>query len=538
MKRRLVVASAMAVVVSAVFLPGSGVGSSVSGRYARALPAGLAKAIHARLGPGAIRLNSAALAVPAPELGLSVSLSADGTTALVGADGASNGKGAAYIFHVPDAGSWGSTGMPTAKLMNTPGPTTKQYFGNGVALSADGTTAAIGAPLAGGGDGLIYMFHVAAEDAWVSSSTPMATLRVSDGLLGFGLALSPDGTTLITGAPYYDFLYGGAYVFHVASEDAWASTSTPTATLSYANESPDDAGVGWEVALSGDGKTALLSDFYNPNGGGAFVYHVSAEDAWASTTTPDAILSDASIAGSDVLGSSVALSSDGRLALLGNDGANSHTGAVDVFHTSDAAAWASTSAPTATLTKAGGTANARFGGSVAVSSDGTTAFIGADGVGNNRGAAYIFRVADEGSWVSSSTPTATLTNSSGHAQDYLGYGLALSADGATGLAGASGVRFDTGAADVVHVSDASSWASTSTPTAILTVNALNRCVVPKLKGMKVLAAKAALVKRSCRLGTVSRVVHAGGTRGRIFFQSRPPGTRPPVGTKVNVKVKK
>ncbi len=87
--RRLVVASAIAVVLTAAFVPGSGFGSSPAavGGAQRAIPAGLVSAIHARLGAGAIRSSAATIATVNPNLGFSVALSADGTTALVGADG-------------------------------------------------------------------------------------------------------------------------------------------------------------------------------------------------------------------------------------------------------------------------------------------------------------------------------------------------------------------------------------------------------------------------------------------------------------------
>ena len=540
-ERRLVVASAIAVVATAAFLPGSGLGSStavVPG--AQATPAGLAAAIRARLGTGAIRSSLAARSTEGPRFGDLVAVSADGTTALVGAPFVRNGKGAAYVFHVSDAGSWSSSKTPTAALTNKAGPAKDQYFGLGIALSADGTTAFVGAPLADAGvSGAISVFHVPAEDAWASSSTPTATLKVSDGIaIGSSLAVSLDGTTLVAGAPYYNNFAGGAYVFHVSSEGAWPSTSTPTATLDNAGESQNDIAAGDAVAISGDGTTALLSDSLNPSGGGAYVYHVSAEDAWTTSSTPTAILSDANSASNDFLGSGLALSGDGTVALLGAPGVNAGRGAVDVFRTSGAAAWTSTSIPTATLTKAGGSQEDGLGWRAGMSADGTTALVTAPGLDAQRGGAYIFRVADEGAWASSSAPAATLTDSGGRARDSLGWGPALSADGATAFDGAPGVRFETGAVDVFHVADASSWASSSTPTAILTVSALNQCVVPRLRGLTVLAAKSALRARSCRLGRVRRVVRPHAKRGRVVSQSSGPGSRWAVGARVAVKVAK
>ena len=282
MHRRLVMASVIAV-VTAAFLPGSGFGSSAAAaRAAHAIPAGLAAAIHARFGAaGAIGSSSAPHGQRGPaHFGFSVALSADGTTALVGAPHVHGGGGAAYVFHVSDGGSWSSSDTPTAALTHTD-PSESHQFGFDVALSADGTTAFVGAP----GpfdqpDGAIYVFHVAAEDAWASSSAPTATLTgATVPLLGYVLAVSPDGTTIVAGDPDTNGSAGGAVVFHVSGEGAWATTSTPTASLSNAGESGNDQAVGISVAISGDGTTALVSDALSPTGGGAYVYHVAAENA-------------------------------------------------------------------------------------------------------------------------------------------------------------------------------------------------------------------------------------------------------------------
>jgi hypothetical protein len=520
-------------------------------RGASWIPAGLAGAIHARLGAGTIASSSAAQRQVGPaHFGFSVAVSADGTTALVGALDVRHSGGAAYIFHASSAGSWSSRSTPTATLTKAGLSSGRPRFGFDVALSADGTTAFVGAPYTGTGfppAGAIYVFHVSAENAWASTSTPTATLTASgEAHLGYVLAVAPDGTTLVVGSPYYNGGKGGAYVFHVASESAWASTSTPTATLSDALEASDDNGVGFSVAISGDGTTALVSDAFNSSGGGAYLYHVAAEDAWASSSTPTAILFDAISGGQDdFLGAGLALSGDGTVAFLGAPkiGTSGH-GYVDVFHAATEAAWATTPSPTATLTKAGGAKGDIFGFDVAASGDGTTALVHASGHAAGRGAAYIFHVSDEGSWASTSAPTATLTHSGVRAKDILrdGYdlprdGVALSGDGATALVGVPGFRFGTGAANVFHAASASSWTSDSTPAAVLTVKALADCVVPKLGGLKLSAAKSALKAQGCRLGKVKRV-YAKTKRGRVVSQSATPRARLPHGAKVGVKVAK
>jgi hypothetical protein len=432
-QRRLKGVTAIAVVMTAAFLPGFGAASPDAAIQARSF------------------------------VGFAVAMSADGTTALVGAPGGAHGTGAVYVFHVSGAGSWSSIHTPTAVL--TTGARTQQDFGVAVALSADGTTAFVG------GGGAIYVFHVAAENAWASSSKPTARLKVAHVDLGPVLAVSSDGSTLVLGDPTYNSGAGGAYVFHVPSEGMWASSSTPAATLSNAGQDSYDKEVGASVAISGDGTTVLLSDARNQGGVGADLYNVSTEDAWTSSSTPTAVLSDGS--GSfEGYPASVALSGDGTVALVGS---------LYVFHVAAEAAWASTSTPTATLYNADEVWEDYPGYAAALSADGRTVLSTAPGAESRRGAVDVFHVPGEGAWDSSSTPTAILTNSRRHVKDTLGYVAALSADGATVLAGAPGFYF--GRAEVFHASHASSWESSSTPTAMLTVSALIPCVVPKLVGL-------------------------------------------------------
>lgn len=549
MQRRFLMTSAIAVVLAAAFLPGSGLGSSGNPRATRTIPAGLAAAIRARLGAGGARSPWAARVAEGPAFGVSVALSADGTTALVGVPDAgplstvfraSNWRnGEALIFHVSSAGLWSSTGTPAATL--SPGSRAPFGAGSHVALSPDGTTAFVGAP-SDGSTPAIYVFHVAAEDAWASSSAPAAVLRVfgsaGDGPSG-PLAVSSDGTTLVVSAPYYNEFAPTAFVFHVASEGAWATTSTPTAALT-----PPDHGDGGEaVAISGDGTTVLLSDSVDYfDGGSAYIYHVAAEDSWASQSTPTARLSDASAGtgtdASDALGNSVALSDDGTVAFLGAEPYTSKPDYVDVFHVSGAGKWADTTAPTATLTNAAGGKGEYFAEKIAVSADGTTALVTAPFAASSRGAAYIFHVSDEGSWATSSAPTARVTDSGGRAGDALGFGTAFSADGATVLLGAPGFNWATGKADVFHAAGADSWSTSSTPSATLTNKALPKpvCVVPRLVGKSVSQAKDTLYFTNCLLGRVQKVHSTKKNRRRVLWQSRAPKRHVAPGSKINVKV--
>ena len=359
--------------------------------------------------------------------------------------------------------TWTTTSTPTATLTNAAGATGDR-FGSDVALSADGTTAIVGAPFANNVVGAAYIFHASAEGSWSSSSTPVATLTDSTGAGGdtFGgdVALSADGTTaLLAGGR------GSLLVFHVSSEASWASSSTPTAILTNGANTNEFDGAG----LSADGTTALVgAQKVNSGAGAAYVFHVSSEGSWSSSATPAATLTNGAGASGDNFGVTAALSADGTTALLGASGASSVRGAAYIFHVSSEGSWSSSSTPTATLTNNDGSAGDGLGTAVALSGDGNTALVGASGVDSLTGAAYMFHVASETSWSSSSTPTATLSNGDGSAGDQLGTAVALSRDGATAVVGASTLTGSNGAGYIFEAPSEASWGSSSTPTATLT----------------------------------------------------------------------
>ena len=405
--------------------------------------------------PTAILTNSA-LTQPA-EFGSSVALSADGTTALIGTPDVGGRRWCVRWcgLRLPrlERGIVGdTTSTPTATLTNL-GDAFDVAFGGSVALSADGTTVETGAVGVNTFAGAAYVFQVSGEGSWATSSTPTATLTNSSGAsydqFGQSVSLSADGTTALIGtlgvnadtnAP------GVAYVYHVSTETSWATTSTPTATLTNSGEA-SLAEIRLPGGNLGERNDRLHRGLRREHGHRRSLrVPVSSEGSWATAWTPTATLTNSSGASGDLFGTSVALSADGTTAVIGAPGV---TDAAYVYHVSSReTSWATTSTPTATLSKLGGASGEVFGTSVAISADGTTAVIGAPGVNSSTGAAYVFHVSGDGSWVTSSTPTATLTNSAGASLIVLGTSVAISADGTTAVIGAPGVSSNTGAAYV------------------------------------------------------------------------------------------
>jgi hypothetical protein len=325
-----------------------------------------------------------------------------------------------------------------------------QLLGAAVALSADGSTLAASSST-------VIAIYTRPAGGWASAITPLATLTIpgvakNSGERGRSLALSADGSTLVAGPAVFTIDTVGAVDVYVRPAGGWANTSTPSATL------PNPTGAviesfGQVMALSPDGATLIVGARGNPAGGiargAAFVYAKPA-GGWASTSTPTATLTNVASVDYDLLGQKVALSGDGSAFLVARNSI--------VVYTKPAGGWASTSTPAATLTN-----GAELGNDMVLSADGSTCAIQtASGV-----ALYI---KPAGGWANTSTPSATLTNAAGAAGDGFGQVLALSADGSTLAAGmpASNLAGTEAGAVAVYTRPAGGWATSNTPSAILT----------------------------------------------------------------------
>lgn len=371
--------------------------------------------------------------------GYSVALSADGSTALIGASSAMvNGVsvGKAYIFSKVN-GIWSTT--PVATLAY-PGPTgyAGDFFGSAVALSKDGSTALVSAP----GMEQVYVYH-RANGLWGSS--PIATLNNPDpadgGAFGdcFGCAigLSSNGSIALIGvaSAYVGSApgVGKGYIF-IQSNGAWSTT--PVATFSDPGNIQDDQ-FGYSVALSGDGATALIGTaqlFTQQFGNSRAFIFTQTNGNWLSG--PSVIFADPHGTNEDWFGSAVALSSAGSTALIGADRLNSSSGAAYLFSSVNNS-WSAT--PTQIFSDPDMKTGDFFGGSVTLSADGTIALIGASGASANgaalSGKAYIYEESN-GLWAMSPVATMVDPNAGAGIYDAFGTSVAMSAAGDTVLVGA------------------------------------------------------------------------------------------------------
>jgi hypothetical protein len=137
--------------------------------------------------------------------GASVALSADGGTALIGGPSENTDNGAAWVF----TGS-GSSWTQRAKLVET-SDAGGAFSGGSVALSANGNTALIGGPNDKSELGAAWVF-TGSGSSWTQQAVLTDSTADTDAAFGTGVALSASGGTAMMGAPFDNNL-GAAYAF-------------------------------------------------------------------------------------------------------------------------------------------------------------------------------------------------------------------------------------------------------------------------------------------------------------------------------------
>ena len=288
--------------------------------------------------------------------GQSPALSVDGNSLVVGARGEGSGvvgdqadnsvedAGAAYVF-VRDQGTWSQQAY-----LKAPHPDPMDYFGDALALSADGMTIAVGMFFddakvmgidgeednASSDSGAVYIFTRNGQE-WSNAAYIKASNASAEDNFGVSVALSAEGNTLVVGArdedgggkgvdgdPWDNSVSraGAAYVFS-RSGGVWSQQ----AYLKAPNPGAEDV-FGDGVAISGDGNTVAVGAFLEDGGalglngdpeddtvenaGAVYVFTRSNDKSWSYKSYVKAAESD------KLFGSSheIALSHDGTTLLV------------------------------------------------------------------------------------------------------------------------------------------------------------------------------------------------------------------------------
>ena len=441
--------------------------------------------------------------------GISVSMSGDGNTLAVGADGEDskatgfNGQddnirtdsGATYVFRRSN-GTWSQQAYLKASNSGL-----NDFYGEAISLSHDGNTIAIGARLESGSSsgingrrnnnlplsGAVYAYAfingVWSQQAYIKSFFPGANDR-----FGQSVSLSADGNTLAVGAWSEDNLStginnyqsslenlnlggAGAVYTYVRNGIEW----TPQAYIKASNTGNTDR-FGYSVSLSDDGNTLVVGapeEDSAATGINGAESNDSAVDSGAvyvfrfigGTWVQEAYVKASNTNAGDRFGESVSLSSDGNtLAVSSNleDGSSTqinsretdnnaaNAGAAYVFRF-NSVFWSQQ----AYIKPFNLNANDEFGQSVSLSNDGNILVVGAN--------------QEDGSSAGVNGPTNNSLVGSGAAyvfefsngnwaqQSYVkayypansghfGFAVSLSGDGGTLAVGASGVRGQSGEA--------------------------------------------------------------------------------------------
>ena len=215
--------------------------------------------------------------------GSSVSISGDGTTAIVGAiikDIAPHtNAGAAYIF---EKGSGWANGISNQVARLTASDfQAADYFGSSVSISDDGTTAIVGAYFEDADGvwdaGSAYIFELQ-SGVWTQVVKITSSDKERFDRFGYSVSISGDGTTAIVGAYAADVqtlsASGAAYVF--AKGSGWANGSSNQVSKITASDKNEDYYFGHSVSISGDGATAIVGSYLNASmavdAGSAYIF--------------------------------------------------------------------------------------------------------------------------------------------------------------------------------------------------------------------------------------------------------------------------
>jgi hypothetical protein len=206
-------------------------------------------------------------AVGAGLQGWSVSISADGNTAIVGGQRDDSDEGAAWVW-TRSGEIWTQQG---GKLVGADGGAGVRQ-GYSVSLSADGNTAIVGGA---GGVGAAWIW-TRSGGVWTQQGTKLVDLGAALAFQGASVSLSADGNTAIIGGYGDNGLFGAAWVW-TRSGGVWTQQGAKLVGSGAGSNVFGNAYQGTSVTLSADGKTAIVGGPNDDRAGAAWVFAVEPE---------------------------------------------------------------------------------------------------------------------------------------------------------------------------------------------------------------------------------------------------------------------
>jgi hypothetical protein len=253
-----------------------------------------------------------------------------------------------------------------------------------VTVSADGDTAVVAGPNAGSGVGGVWVF-TRSGSTWSEQAKLTGGEETGNGHFGRSVAVSGDGNTVIVGGRLDNNAVGAAWVF-TRSGSVWTQDG-PKLT---AEGEEGYAQFGDSVAMSTEGDTAVVGGPNDDkNAGAAWVFTRS-----GTTWKQEGAKLTSNVSNERRFGSSVALSANGNVALVGEFAARRRVGGAWEFKRSGTV-WHRegiflTPEETGTPEQEEELGEGEFGRSVALSGNGETSLVGGPGAAEEMGAALLF----------------------------------------------------------------------------------------------------------------------------------------------------
>jgi hypothetical protein len=300
--------------------------------------------------------------VYSPRQGNAVSLSADGNTAIFGGSGDNNGKGAAWIFTRDSVGVWSQQGnkiMPntftssfgcsvslsadgnTAIIGGSEGTTSAFIFkrtlgvwaqvggkliGSGnliwnasktnVSISADGNTCILGQTDFSANNCAVWIFTRNTSGNWIQQGNKLTPNIISSNF-GISVSINADGNTAVVGSPAPYSATGSVFVF-TRNNGNWTQQGGKIVGTSSAGNF-----YGYSVSISADGNTIIVGGPQDNSTVGATWLFKRTDSIW--TQFGNKFLGSST---TKYRGASTYISANGNIALIG--GFNNGTGAAGV----------------------------------------------------------------------------------------------------------------------------------------------------------------------------------------------------------------
>ena len=201
--------------------------------------------------------------------GVSVSISSDGNTAIVGGPSDNSSAGAVWVF-TRSGGVWSQQG---SKLVGT-GAVGGGRQGCSVSISSDGNTAIVGGYLDNSNAGAVWVFTRSGGVWSQQGSKLVGTGAIGKASQGSSVSISSDGNTAIVGGLGDNVSAGAAWVF-TRSGGVWSQFGgklVGTGAVGIASQGT--------VSISSDGNTAIV---------GGQGDHSSAGAAWVYVNGPSGV---------------------------------------------------------------------------------------------------------------------------------------------------------------------------------------------------------------------------------------------------------